>query len=91
MLAPNCEREGIDDCVGCRKLLFVGDMGFSYQDGELCCAECAPTYEQAKVEWDEQIKADPQNNPEGYAEFRKAYDAYIAAGSKPTDQCVSAL
>lgn len=84
-------REQLTDCVGCQKPLFVGDMGLAYQEGELCCESCAPTYEQAKAEWEEQIKDDPQNNPEGYAEFCKAYDAHIAAGGKPSDQCVSVL
>ncbi|KQZ00883.1 hypothetical protein ASD45_08450 [Pseudolabrys sp. Root1462] len=64
-------------------------MGFAYED-ELCCAECAPTYEQAKAEWEEQ-KDEPQDNPEAYAEFCKAYDAHIAAGGKPSDQCVTVL
>lgn len=86
------EREQLEDCVGCQKHLFEGDMGFAYQDREaLCCEACAPTYEQAKAAWEEQIKDDPQNNPEGYAAFCKAYDAHIAAGGEPTDQCVSVL
>lgn len=80
-------RELFCDCIGCEKPIYVGDRGFFYSDGPVACEMCAPTYAEAKTQWEEQHKDDP----EGFAAFGKAYDAHIAAGGKPTDQCVTVL
>ncbi len=45
------ERYGVEDhgeCVSCEMPIFVGEQGYSYADGPITCAGCAPTWADIK-------------------------------------------
>lgn len=69
-------------CEGCSLLLFSGDRGYSYEDGPICCAECAPTWADAEENW----KSQAEDDPERAAEFAASLAAHLAAGGAKTDR-----
>ena len=71
-------------CEGCDKMLFVGDVGLRCDDGPLLCAEHAPSWGDAKHQWDADEQLD--DDPERRAAFMAAYDAHIAAGGAAADK-----
>lgn len=77
----------IGTCEGCSKLLFVGDKGFTYDDGPVVCEGCAPDWDQAKENWD----AQKSENPEDYAAFVDALAHHLANGGKSSDQIIKTL
>jgi hypothetical protein len=77
----------IGECINCEKQLFEGDRGLSYSDGPMACEDCAPTYSQAKEEWDLCAGSDP----DGYARFIKGVNLHIAGGGSMGDKFIEVL
>jgi hypothetical protein len=80
-------REYLDDCVNCQKRLFSGDMGLRYDEAIYACDECAPSYAGAKDGWE----AEKDDDPPGYRQFIRVYEAHLAAGGSRDDKFVTEL
>lgn len=79
----NLEEAGF--CEGCGTILFVGDKGFRFDDGPICCEECAPTWANAK----ENIEAG--DDEEAKADFLPRFETYVADGGSPDDKLLIEL
>lgn len=42
--------EIIDKCVGCGVLILEGDRHLTYEEGEVACLECSPTWEESAAD-----------------------------------------
>ncbi len=69
-------------CEGCNALLFLGDQGFAYDDGPICCAECAPTW----AEIAENIENGDNVELESRRLFSNALAAHLTAGGSLNDR-----
>jgi len=83
--------EILDTCIGCEKLILVGDLGHYCADGPHCCVECAPTWGQTKEQYEE-IAADgcegSELEPEDIEAGLKAVQAHLDAGGSLDDKHV---
>lgn len=84
--SPLMEKFGIEEvyrCEGCDVEVLSGDRGdrgFRCEDGEVFCAACAPTWDDAK----KNIEAG--NDAEAKADFAKSYREHLAAGGSASDK-----
>lgn len=72
-LVARFRREAIDHCEGCRRALFIGDKGLTYDDGPTLCEACAPTYAESL----EALREEAQRSTTD-EEDRARYQASIA-------------
>jgi hypothetical protein len=76
-------RDITDVCEGCLDAIIVGEKYVPAGDGVVLCAECAPTWGEAKAQWDE--FPDAGEDGDGTA-FQKMYQAHIAGGGSADDK-----
>lgn len=69
-------------CEACSRLLFIGDMGYRYEDCTVCEA-CAPSYADAEENWS---KNDDKCDAEDKAAFLSTLAAHLAAGGSRSDK-----
>ncbi len=76
-------------CESCAAYILPGEPSFGYQSGERLCGECSPTWTEAAVEWDELIKAEPDDEDirEAAQRFGTMMTAFIAQGGDPSTKC----
>lgn len=76
-------KDYLSTCEGCSVVLMVGDEGQRCVDGEHLCKECAASWGDIKMQWDDD--ALDEDEPGDKARFLARYDAHIAAGGSPDD------
>ncbi|ACI92691.1 hypothetical protein OCAR_5560 [Afipia carboxidovorans OM5] len=72
-------------CVGCECILFHGDRGYHYEDGEISCIDCSPTWADAE----ESFKAaagDDEEHAEAYADFKSRMEEHVAGGGSVNEK-----
>jgi hypothetical protein len=75
----------VGNCEGCDKMLFVGDVGLRCDDGPVLCAEHAPTWAEAKTQWDAGENFDKIDS-ERHVAFMESYNKHIAEGGSVDDK-----
>jgi hypothetical protein len=76
----------IGECEGCQAKLFTGDSGLYYRSGEVVCAACTPTWEEAKKDW-----AHAEQDDDGRALFEADLKKHLEAGGSLTDRFIKIL
>jgi hypothetical protein len=73
----------VGNCETCGRLLLDGDMGYSFDDGPIFCAEHAPQWRDVKA-----MIADPDfwEEQEDRDRAQAALDAHMAAGGSMDDK-----
>jgi hypothetical protein len=88
LLQTKFEEDVCGSCEGCGKVLIAGDKGHNTSDGCTLCADCAPSWEDIKRQWDEGRDEEDDGERAG---FLDAYQRHIEAGGSPDDKVLYTL
>ncbi|MDP1628838.1 hypothetical protein [Parvibaculum sp.] len=77
-------------CVGCETLLFEGDKGFRYSEGEMSCEACASTYQEMKEEAEASLAAGGPDDEfrESSERILKCCEEHVAAGGSLAEKWI---